>query len=257
MMKYLIYILIVVLAQAAEAETYVIANRQGVDGNQAFVAEKMVQSNYNDCVLWMPAPSATAWTNDFSSEHNDATAYGDAAWSSTNSGCMSFDGAGDYVSVADSTSLRPANMTYAIWIKTSDTATQVVFDKYSGSGGGNDSYYRGCGIAVVSSNAVWAVREVPNAATSISGTSNVTDGDWHYIVGTYDGSNSFVFVDGRQENSIATSNYDPSTEPLCIGQRFDSGLWFDGDTAGAVVWDIALTATQITNIYDATKGKHQ
>ena len=42
-----------------------------------------------------------------------------------------------------------------------------------------------------------------NASTNnnVAGTTNVCDGNWHFVVGTYNGTAIYVYVDGKQEGS--------------------------------------------------------
>ncbi|MBZ5636004.1 MAG: LamG domain-containing protein [Acidobacteriia bacterium] len=99
---------------------------------------------------------------------------------------------------------------------------------------------------VVSNNATLIV-EAPNA---------MSDGNWHMVAATYDGSGKAsgvkLYIDGRvvlspsvDEDSIASGSI-LNSAPLTIGAA--SPYQFDGNISGAAVFGVALTPGQIQQL---------
>jgi len=175
------------------------------------------------------------------------------------SGAYQFDGVNDNITVADSTSLRPVSYTYSTWLKTSSTATMAVIDKYSGSSvAGNDLSRRGTGIAIVSGKARLNSRN-SLASMYLDSLNVVNDNYWHHIVGTFDLSSttSKIYVDGILQATNDTYAYEPSTEPFMIGARYDTGIRFNGAIDQVQIWNRALSADEVLQLYNGTKNNAQ
>ena len=78
---------------------------------------------------------------------------------------------------------------------------------------------------------------------------------WHNWTGTYDGSYQRLYLNGIQVNSNAQSGtLTSSTSSLFIGQ--DLGTRFgDAKIAYCMVYNKALTASEVKQNYEATKGR--
>ena len=86
----------------------------------------------------------------------------------------------------------------------------------------------------------------------------VFDGNWHMAAGTFDGTNTLLYVDGKQitaappTTSPETINYTPDTEKsLRIGEYSDTSCGagtFTGQLDEVKVYDRALTATEIARM---------
>ncbi len=84
-------------------------------------------------------------------------------------------------------------------------------------------------------------------------SNSMSTGEWHHVIGTYDGSTMKVYVDGQEEGANSVSfTIDPSTNPLVIGEASDSsGYYFDGKIDEVRVFSKALTPEQVSMIaYD-------
>jgi len=82
------------------------------------------------------------------------------------------------------------------------------------------------------------------------GTTNVADGEWHYVVGTYDSSFVRVYVDGVEESSAAYSGTLVSdNSPLWIG-AYPGEAW-TGMIDEVAVYTRALSPGEITSHYQA------
>jgi len=90
-----------------------------------------------------------------------------------------------------------------------------------------------------------------------TGTTNITTGVWHYMVGTWDGTTGRVYLDGSLEGSIASANvYAAYTSPnMEIGGHATSGpasvnAYFSGNIDEVRFSYVARSATWITTEYN-------
>lgn len=74
---------------------------------------------------------------------------------------------------------------------------------------------------------------------------------WYFVAGTYDGNLLKIYVDAQKVGeSQKTIDINNSTHPLYIGGNvIDNKEWFDGLIDEVAVFDYALTADEISNIY--------
>ncbi len=79
-----------------------------------------------------------------------------------------------------------------------------------------------------------------------SNVSPVSD-EWYYVVGTYDGANIKIYIDGQLENQVGlTGNIATSTSPVNIARRaVNNDRYFVGIIDEVSIHDNALSATEI------------
>ena len=86
----------------------------------------------------------------------------------------------------------------------------------------------------------------------------VTLGEWYHLVGTYDGTDVKIYVDGELESNKATSvpMGSGSLYGLGIGKNLDKGdRYLNGEIEHITIWDRALTADQVLDYYNQTSHK--
>jgi hypothetical protein len=169
---------------------------------------------------------------------------------------LRFDG-NDFVSIADSPSLRPERVTASAWFrgdvspgpfkyvvaKGADDCEASSFALYTGDGGGLAFYiYDGTG---------WVRSPEIDAS--------VWDGRWHHAAGTYDGTTVRLFIDGRQVGSGTPTDvaieYDlPSPAGALGAYQGSCALYLVGDVDGVSIWDRALPVGQIGDFIRALIG---
>jgi len=182
-----------------------------------------------------------------------------------------FDGVDDRITVAHYTNLaRTPAITAECWMRSTGpqltTGNVTLLDK---SHGFIDRSGWDLEVAVSSGRVVWTHGNiVANARDSLSGTSNVLDGQFHHLAATFDGTTIRVYVDGVQQASKNTSiALGANTRKLNIGHHFGGGdppptgspgphRHFKGIIDEATVYQRALSAAEILEIYAAAgKGK--
>ena len=90
----------------------------------------------------------------------------------------------------------------------------------------------------------------------VTSTISITDGNWHHVIGTYNGSVAALYIDGNLEVSGARSgNFTPGN--IAIGSVGGGGEHFNGKIANVRIYNKALTASEVQQNYQATKDKFQ
>jgi len=92
----------------------------------------------------------------------------------------------EYVDLGDPVSLQVAHATYAMWIKTTQSGGMCFY--YNDDSSDRHGFY-------ITTYARWNVTAGGNAEGP-TGDITVNDGEWHHIVGTYDGTTLKLYVDG-------------------------------------------------------------
>ena len=160
---------------------------------------------------------------------------------------LSFDG-NDKVVVNDADFLEPEKVTLEAWVKrngTPGTYKYIAGKYYSGNNGSYNLYTGSSGglrFYIGYSATQWIPS--PDAGTG------VWDGNWHHIVGTYDGSKVRLFVDGVEKGSgtSATQSIAYNTNNFYIGS-YGSGFYFNGLVDEVRVYSRALNSGEISAEY--------
>lgn len=165
---------------------------------------------------------------------------------------LSFNGANQYVSIPHSTSVSiSGQITLAAWIKVGAFPTGSNLSQLMGKGstGTTEAYY-------LRLNAAFSALEVGSwngstdyrAQTSYTGW---TTGEWHHVVGMYDGANWIVYVDGVLKTSTAQAvGPGTSTQKVTIGARFVTAAdrFFNGVIDEPRIYSKALTGSQVRSL---------
>ncbi len=170
-----------------------------------------------------------------------------------------FNGADNYVNVADSNSLRfgTGDLTLAAWIK-APAANQFgpIIAKR------NNSPYQQIGMFVGSEPSGagtagkqigWFVYDGSTPMQSYHTANNIVDGNWHHIVGLRRNGVVSIYVDGLNQTLVADNastssvNFDCPV-PLEIGSENGTAFLFNGSIDDVRVYNYALSATQIRKI---------
>ena len=108
-----------------------------------------------------------------------------------------------------------------------------------------------------------------NATETIETPNTYNDGQWHYVVATYDGTNMALYVDGELTGTATSSSAQPYTGYWRIGgdnlngwnldpwgsnsqgTTQPAGYYFNGTIADVAVYPTALTAAQVQTHFAA------
>jgi hypothetical protein len=86
-------------------------------------------------------------------------------------------------------------------------------------------------------------------------TTNVNDGEWHYGVATYNGSQVKIYVDGVLESTNSRSGNQTPSSLRAGSNNAGTSEFFNGDIPLVKLYNRVLTAAEITNNYNAYKNR--
>ena len=198
--------------------------------------------------------SGTTWT-DLSGLSNTGTLTNGPTYSSSNGGSIVFDGVDDYVDLGNPSSLS------AIGGTTNITASGWAY--YTAYGGGGQSYSV---ITVKGSPWTWLLENLSStfrfritaggSDVNVADTSTHALNTWYNVVGTYDGSNMKIYVNGVLKNTAAqTGTLATNTETAKIGTWQGTNYNLTGRVSNVSIYNRALTAAEIKQNYNALKGR--
>ncbi len=150
-------------------------------------------------------------------------------------------------------------MAVGMWLKHADAdllSVDVIASKGSVA---NANFAWALSLGAGNDNALW---ETQTAGRVLSlGTKDVCDQSWHFIVGVYDGSKQYLYVDGVLEGSdIQTGALVDSYAAAWVGAGWYYGgatvRYLNGNLSHAWIMDKALDARVVKRLYDIGRRAH-
>ena len=162
-----------------------------------------------------------------------------------------FEGGSDRVT-NDTSILWNTRMTVGAWIKSTYTAGyQNVISTYRYS-----TYAYGYDLNIRNSGAEFALRGGINGNRAVDvNVSGINDGNWHHVIGTWDGSTIRLYVDASLRGTNSWT-YDVQYIPTCyfsIGNRAGS-IPFNGNIDEPFVYNRAITPAEVSALYNNGLG---
>ncbi len=166
-------------------------------------------------------------------------------------GAFSFDGVDDYIHVPNAADLEPATVTVEVWVNSANTPgdNSYILSKGAHSTiGGSYALYTGYNSIIF---------YISDGATYVHSPEggDIWDGNWHHVVGSYDGDRIRLYVDGAEVGVGTQTNIDiryEGTDPsdLFIGSyAADYGYHFSGLVDELSVYNRALSSAEIQALY--------
>ena len=181
-------------------------------------------------------------------------------WTSGKVGnALSFDG-GNLVTWGNVAAMNSLSaITVSAWINTASTSNGGIVTKSDCLGGANGGPFELLVGDISAGKASFVVYPAGGSPASFEdsgdSTTNVSDGNWHLLIGEYDGSKVSIWVDGVLQNSstfgaVTVSN---TTYPLNVNGCNDnaSGTQVIDDVR---VYNRALSASEVWDLYLGTGG---
>ena len=197
---------------------------------------------------------------DSSGSGNDGMAAG-VRWTADGKrgGAYEFTADGDQIEISNNPSLNPKQLTLAAWIKTTnkDAAWRRIFDK---------SYSQGYALSIAGEwqGNNWNGRaslEIGPGTHLSSTKSMVADGQWHHLVATFDGTEQWLYVDGKPEGQALVwekpGQVGATGFNLVIGcnrsnlAEDDLGKSFRGFIDEPRMWNRALSPKEVAFLYQS------
>lgn len=199
--------------------------------------------------------TGTTWT-DLSDNGNNGTLTNGPTFSSSNNGSIVFDGVNDYI---NGSSFTPniTNKTLSGWVKLSSITLQGggLVNLQSTDGASFDA------IVYNETNNGWGFGSNNFARTNWSGVKE-TAIEWVNIVATYENLNYKMYRNGvliYTLTSFNVLNFNFSCNSLVglrhTGAAIPAGCLF-GNIAQVLIYNRALSATEISQNYNATRGRY-
>jgi hypothetical protein len=188
-----------------------------------------------------------------SAGNNDGNLIGDTKWVEGKIGsyALEFDGNSDFVEVPDDSTFDMNDLTIAFWMKSYDSSRYVT--PISNYGTGNyDQWY---GFEAPTGSVIRFLVDDGSAITAAQSTTNVFDGQWHFVAGTRSSAAVKTYINGQLEDSVPeTAALIQPTMPLWIGGQYSQNRFFNGVIDDVRIYDRALSAEEIEELYHEGLG---
>lgn len=197
--------------------------------------------------------TGTTWT-DLSGQGNNGS-NSNLTFNSGDGGYFVFNNSSSVSTIPNSSSLNPTSeLTIESWVNFDGDSDDFIFEKgnvntqFSLFSHGTDivfrTYHSGDGSYHT---------QAPSKSTV-----GVVNGQWHHIVGSWDGSVKRIYINGALKDSVSkTGALVTQTTGAAVG-RFGgttTGYYFGGKIAKVSVYSIGLSAKQIQQNFNALRGR--
>lgn len=161
-----------------------------------------------------------------------------------------------WVEIQDNAILRPSSSwTISAWVRP-ETLTSPYNERIIDKGGDDFSGIAGYSLMYTTDRRflfgnTWG----GGGQGGITSLTQVQAPDWYFLVGTYDGVNARLYINGQLEASSPMSWFIDSTKPIQIG-RFEGNInpphWtssFNGSIDDVRIYDRAISDSEVTTLY--------
>ena len=163
---------------------------------------------------------------------------------------LAFDGSDDYIdlgSQAGDLRLSGSNGAIVTWIKPvsgGDTYQRIV-DKSDGATAQN-------GYSFILHTDAYIQGDVDGNSGVAHSNTALTYGVWSHCVWTWDGSNHYIYINGKLDDTASSSLTPPSdTTNMRIGSwNHSTAREFEGNISEVAIYNTGLTASQVKTIYN-------
>lgn len=227
----------------------------------------------NGMILYLDAanvksyPGAgTSWSN-LVKTNSDGTLIASPTYNTDNLGHFDFNGSTQYVTLSNESNFDidiDEPVSYCCWLKI-DTAATFYFIYYKGnhiSGGLPATLFQ------IDSSERIALRLINSGGalyTDKTSSSTVSVGEWTFVAGTYDGSINAsginIYKNGENAGAFSSSSTYSGTvltneTPTIASRQTTAGkFYFDGKIALFSMYNRELTATEVKQVFNATRGR--
>lgn len=202
--------------------------------------------------------SGTDWTDIATSTTRTGSLVNGAAYTSSAGGAISFDGANDYATFGDILDQGTSDFTIGAWVKVQATASiQFIVAKRENAGA-----FNGYELRLSNTGIPTMILDGATSAPNRFATTSITTNTWRHVTGVYNisGNALNIYIDGTLNNGTSAGN--PNTAgsvdnaiDFQLGRRQD-GFQLKGFISSVVVYNRAITATEVLTLYNATKTRY-
>lgn len=213
--------------------------------------------NHPDLVLFYTCDSVDisgGTHTDLSSAANHGTITGAVVQASGGvvGDALSFDGSNDQIAVPADASLQLSTWSISAWFNSDTTpnGSALVAEEYTGPG---DEINFAVGFCDGTVGSAGGGRPFVGGYTGaawhgVAHGSALSNSAWHHVVGVYDGSDLYLYVNGVESGTVSHAGDFTDVEQVYIGRRWDTGgaaSFFDGSMDLVRIFNRALTADEV------------
>ena len=197
--------------------------------------------------------SGNTWT-DISGNGNNGTlqSMSGANYSSANGGYLDFDGASDYADVSGSTTVSAA--TFLAWVRLDDLSqtsyTGIVFSR-------SDTAISGMNLYSTTENIGYHWNDASNTWSWNSGLT-IPNQEWCMVALTVTSSVATAYLfrsSGTTSATNSVSHGSTTLDAIKVGADVPTNRYLDGRISVAMVYNKALTASEVLQNYNALKRR--
>ncbi|MBC8185854.1 LamG domain-containing protein [candidate division KSB1 bacterium] len=168
----------------------------------------------------------------------------------------SFDGTNDGITISTTSNLNntfAGSHTISVWIKldSEPTILKFVVDACKPGAGGELGDQRGIRFTSYTTRPTfkWVTT---SASYQVHSSQGLTTGNWHHVVGVFNGSSGKIYVDNSLRGSSSSSGSGTPIDRMKIGTISAGGSdpgWFPGDLDDIRIYNRALSSSEIEELY--------
>lgn len=202
--------------------------------------------------------SGTTWT-DLSGNENNGTLVNGPTFNSSNNGSIVFDGTNDHVTVNSSITIPTGATarTISIWFSTNTTTWADNVNNLFFYGSGVNGQAFGIDFSIYPSMEVYTWG---GAGRDLTFSTTFAQTGWKNITVTYNGSTTIlIYENGLQTQTLALSaacNTTSSTVYIGSVNPSINSWYFDGNISQVLMYNSVLTASQISQNFNALRGRY-
>ncbi len=149
----------------------------------------------------------------------------------------------DFVDIGDNLDLNPSGFTISTWIKrdAADTGIKAILSKK------NASFSNGFTLRIINDNRFQLRWANSGVAYNLYSNSSIPDDEWHHVAVIYNGTRTFIYIDGVLDAQADMVAPNATTESFLIGAESTTSTsrFFRGNIDEVRVWDSELTVDQL------------
>jgi hypothetical protein len=200
--------------------------------------------------------SGTTW-NDLSRGRNNGTLVNGPTFNSANGGSIVFDGVNDYVDCGNTPQLTNIlNLTISVWTYQTSVPSIVspIISRYF-----NLTFNQGWQI-LYRTNLKFGFegRESGSEYLSVQTINTYNINNWYNVVATKFNNTWSIYINGILENTLNLGNGTTpfATNVLDVGRSPSGGFYNVGRVSNTIIYNRALSSTEILQNYNATKSRY-
>jgi len=185
---------------------------------------------------------------DLSGFGNTGTLTNGPTFSALNGGNLIFDGSNDFLGAASSSSLDiSTNLSAVVWMKliTTDGANHIIFSKTNSTNPFLSNYE-----AYLKNDVIYWWDSPTERNTTVTLSIN----SWTQVVFVRSSTSLLIYKNGTLSNTISVNQVGPIVGDFYIGKD-PNGQFLNFNLAQFLLYNRALSATEIMQNYNATKGR--